>query len=239
MFDAYSKMELLIGKERVDKLSRTKVLVFGLGGVGSYVVEALARCGVGVLTLVDNGVVTIADSSSQLLATRSTVGKSKVQAAKERIADIDEDIIVHTYETFYGNETEGLIDFSAYDYVVDAIDTVDSKILIIENAKKLSIPVISCMDTGNKIDPSKFEIADISKTGACPLAKMIRSELRKRKIGKVKVLYSKEKPVQNTKGKRKKEMIQNPIPGSISFVPAAAGLLIAGEVIRDLIEWRK
>lgn len=239
MFDAYSKMELLIGKERVDKLSRTKVLVFGLGGVGSYVVEALARCGVGVLTLVDNGVVTIADSSSQLLATRSTVGKSKVQAAKERIADIDEDIIVHTYETFYGNETEGLIDFSAYDYVVDTIDTMDSKILIIENAKKISIPVISCMDTGNKIDPSKFEIADISKTGACPLAKMIRSELRKRKIGKVKVLYSKEKPVQNTKGKRKKEMIQNPIPGSISFVPAAAGLLIAGEVIRDLIEWRK
>lgn len=239
MLNTYSRMELLIGEDSVNKLGRSRVLVFGLGGVGSYVVEALARCGVGTLTLVDNDTVSVTNINRQLLATRSSIGKSKVSLAKERIKDIDEDILVHTYETFYGNETQDLIDFTSYDYIVDAIDTVTSKLLIIEKAKALSIPVISCMGTGNKMDPSKFEITDISKTSVCPLAKVIRTELRKRRIKKVKVLYSKEKPAKTASSEETKGTTNRPVPGSISFVPSVAGLMIAGEVIRDLIEWGK
>lgn len=240
MQDAFSRMEIMLGQEAVDRLSRAKIAVFGIGGVGSYVVEALARCGVASLTLVDNDSFSVTNINRQLYALHSTVGKSKVMVAKERIRDIDENILVHTYETFYNEDTAGMFDLGAFDYVVDAIDTVTSKLLLIKNAKERRTPIISCMGTGNKMDASKFEIADISKTSVCPLAKVMRTELRKRGIRKVKVLYSKEKPLKalhdngETKGNT-----ERPVPGSISFVPSVAGLLIAGEVIRDLLKENK
>lgn len=239
MQDTYSRMELLIGQEGIQKLGSAKIAVFGLGGVGSYVVEALARCGVGSLTLVDHDRVSVTNINRQLFALRSTVGKSKVQIAKERIHDIDEDIIVHTYEVFYNEDTEGMFDFHSYDYVIDAIDTVSSKLMIICKAKEFHVPVLSCMGTGNKMDPARFEIADISKTSVCPLAKVVRSELRKRGIRKVKVLYSKEKPIKVLETEERKGNTNRPVPGSISFVPSAAGLIIAGEVVRDLLAEKK
>ena len=236
MQDAFSRMEIILGSEGVDKLSKAKIAVFGLGGVGSYVVEALARCGVASLTLVDNDSFSLTNINRQLYALRSTIGKSKVMVAKERIRDIDENILVNTYETFYNEDTADMFDFGAFDYVVDAIDTVTSKLLLIERAKACHVPVISCMGTGNKLDPSKFEITDISKTSVCPLAKVMRAELRKRGIRKVKVLYSREKPMKPLadNGERK-GTTDRPVPGSISFVPSVAGLMIAGEVIRDLL----
>ena len=236
MQDAFSRMEIILGSEGVDKLSKAKIAVFGLGGVGSYVVEALARCGVASLTLVDNDSFSLTNINRQLYALRSTIGKSKVLVAKERIRDIDENILVNTYETFYNEDTADMFDFRAFDYVVDAIDTVTSKLLLIERAKACHVPVISCMGTGNKLDPSKFEITDISKTSVCPLAKVMRAELRKRGIRKVKVLYSREKPMKPLadNGERK-GTTDRPVPGSISFVPSVAGLMIAGEVIRDLL----
>lgn len=235
MQDAYSRMEVLLGKAGVDKLSKAQIAVFGLGGVGSYVVEALARCGVGSLTLVDHDTVSKTNINRQLFALRSTIGKSKVQIAKERIRDIDENILVHTYETFYNSDTAGMFDFHSFDYVVDAIDTVTSKLLLIETAKKCGTPILSCMGTGNKLNPSKFEIVDISKTSVCPLAKVMRTELRKRGIKKVKVLYSKEKPIKGQANGETKGNTERPVPGSIAFVPSVAGLLIAGEVVRDLL----
>lgn len=236
MQDAFSRMEIILGSEGVDKLSKAKIAVFGLGGVGSYVVEALARCGVASLTLVDNDSFSLTNINRQLYALRSTIGKSKVMVAKERIRDIDEDILVNTYETFYNEDTADMFDFHAFDYVVDAIDTVTSKLLLIERAKACHVPVISCMGTGNKLDPSRFEITDISKTSVCPLAKVMRAELRKRGIRKVKVLYSREKPIKPLadNGERKGTTDRH-VPGSISFVPSVAGLMIAGEVIRDLL----
>ena len=236
MQDAFSRMEIILGSEGVDKLSKAKIAVFGLGGVGSYVVEALARCVVASLTLVDNDSFSLTNINRQLYALRSTIGKSKVMVAKERIRDIDENILVNTYETFYNEDTADMFDFRAFDYVVDAIDTVTSKLLLIERAKACHVPVISCMGTGNKLDPSKFEITDISKTSVCPLAKVMRAELRKRGIRKVKVLYSREKPMKPLadNGERK-GTTDRPVPGSISFVPSVAGLMIAGEVIRDLL----
>ena len=239
MQNAYSRMELLIGREGVTKLRTAKIAVFGLGGVGSYVVEALARCGVGSLTLVDHDKVSVTNINRQLFALRSTIGKSKVQVAKERIHDIDDDIIVHTYEVFYNEDTEGMFDFHAYDYIVDAIDTVTSKLMLISRAKECRVPIISCMGTGNKLDPSRFEITDISRTSVCPLAKVVRSELRKRGIRKVKVLYSKEKPISVPKSEESKGTSNRPVPGSIAFVPASAGLMIAGEVVKDLLEEKK
>ena len=235
MQNAFSRMELLLGKESVDKLASAKIAVFGLGGVGSYVVEALARCGVGSLTLIDNDTVSVTNINRQLYALHSTVGKSKVQIAKERIRDIDENILVHTYETFYNEDTADMIDFHSFDYVVDAIDTVTSKLLIIEKAKECEVPVLSCMGTGNKMYPSRFEIMDIFKTSVCPLAKVMRTELRKRGIRKVKVLYSKERPMKPAEGEETKGNTGRPVPGSLSFVPSVAGLLIAGEVVRDLL----
>lgn len=234
--DAFSRMEILLGEAGIDKLSKAKIAVFGLGGVGSYVVEALARCGVGSLTLVDNDVVSVTNINRQLYALRSTVGMSKVQVAKGRIKDIDENILVHTYETFYNSDTAEMFDFHNYDYVIDAIDTVTSKLLLIEKAKACNTPVLSCMGTGNKLDASKFEITDISKTSVCPLAKVMRVELRKRGIKKVKVLYSKEKPLKASDNGERKGTTDRPVPGSVSFVPSVAGLLIAGEVIRDLLK---
>lgn len=246
MLHEFSRTELLIGEKGLDILSGSKVAVFGIGGVGSYVVEALARCGVGSLTLIDNDVVSVTNINRQLVALRSTIGKLKTQVAKERILDINPDIIVHTYETFYSDKTADLFDFGAFDYIVDAIDTVTGKLLLIERAKESKTPIISCMGTGNKLDPSKFEIADIAKTSVCPLAKVMRAELKKRRIRKVKVLFSTELPHKDRRklrqGKNKSEEEEEtkgttgrPVPGSIAFVPSAAGLMIAGEVVRDLL----
>ena len=239
MPNTFSRMEQLIGEDGVEKLSSAKVAVFGLGGVGSYVVEALARCGLGSLTLVDADTVSLTNINRQLYALRSTIGRSKVEVAKERIADIDEEILVHTYETFYSAETADMFDFRSYDYIVDAIDTVTSKLLLIEKAGECKVPIISCMGTGNKLDPSRFEITDISKTSVCPLAKVMRTELRKRGIKKVKVLYSKEKAIQPADHGERKGTTDRPVPGSIAFVPSVAGLMIAGEVVRDLLEISK
>lgn len=236
MQNAFSRMEILVGEEGVNKLASARIAVFGLGGVGSYVVEALARCGVGSLTLVDHDTVSLTNINRQLYALRSTVGKSKVQIAKERIRDIDENILVHTYETFYNEDTAGMFDFHSFDYVVDAIDTVTSKLLLIQKAKECGTPILSSMGTGNKLNPSRFEITDISKTSVCPLAKVMRVELRRRGIRKVKVLYSRERPVKGFETEEKKGNTDRPVPGSISFVPSVAGLMIAGEVVRDLLE---
>lgn len=240
MLHEYSRTEALIGEEGIRRLGRAKIIVFGIGGVGSYVVEGLARSGVGGLTLVDNDCVALTNINRQLIALRSTLGRPKTEVAKERIRDIDPEILVHTYETFYGLSTKDLFDLRDYDYIVDAIDTVSSKLLLIEEASRLGVKIISCMGTGNKLDPSRFEITDINKTSGCPLAKVVRTELRKRGIKKLKVLYSKEAPIKprllsgETKGSTGR-----PAPGSISYVPSVAGLMIAGEVIRDIINVKK
>ena len=240
MLNEFTRMEMLVGEDGIRCLSQAKIAVFGLGGVGSYVAEALARCGVGSLTLVDHDTVSVTNINRQLYALHSTIGRAKVQVAKERIRDINEDILVHIYETFYNEDTASLFDFQMYDYVVDAIDTVSSKLLLIETAKKYGVPIISCMGTGNKMDPFRFEIADISKTSVCPLAKAVRTELRKRGIKKVKVLYSKEKPLKCLENTQEiKGTGRRPVPGSISFVPSVAGLQIAGEVVRDLLRVQK
>ncbi|HIY02065.1 MAG TPA: tRNA threonylcarbamoyladenosine dehydratase [Candidatus Blautia faecipullorum] len=235
MYDAYSRMELLLGQAGVDRLSRAKIAVFGLGGAGSYVVEALARCGVGSLTLIDHDVVSSSNINRQLFALQSTIGRKKVQIAKERIRDIDEDILVHTYETFYNEDTAGMFDLRAYDYIVDTIDTMPSKILLIEQAAANHTPIISCLSTCGRLNPSRFEITDISKTSVCPAAKAMRAELRKKGIRKVKVLYSKERPRRLLGIRGRTEADENPAAGSVAFVPSVAGMLIAGEVVRDLL----
>ena len=247
MLHAFSRSEELLGKEGLRTLSEAKIAVFGIGGVGSYVVEALARAGVGSLTLVDHDVVSLTNLNRQLVALRSTIGRKKVLVAKERVMDINQDAVVHTYDTFFGTETVGLFDFSAFDYIVDAVDTVSAKLLLIEKAKEAGVPVISCMGTGNKLNPSCFQIADISKTSVCPLAKVMRAELKKRRIKKVKVLFSTEplpKESRRRTGQPEKKQeaaletrssTGRPVPASVSFVPGVAGLMIAGEVIRDLV----
>lgn len=221
----FSRTELLIGNDGVKKLNNSKVIVFGIGGVGSYVVEALVRAGVGQITIVDPDTVEISNLNRQIEALYSTLGKNKIDVMKERILDINPNAIVKAYkpEEINGGEIN-LIDENV-DYVIDAIDTVTNKIKIIEKADKLNVPVISCMGTGNKMDPTKLEIKDIFKTSVCPLAKVMRKELRNRQIKKVKVLYSTEEPIIQDKH----------ILGSISFVPSVAGLIIAGEVIKDII----
>lgn len=232
MYDVYSRMELLLGQTGVDRLGRAQIAVFGLGGVGSYAVEALARCGVGSLTLVDHDVVSATNINRQLFALHSTIGRKKVQVAKERIRDIDENILVHTYETFYNKDTSGMFDLRGYDYIVDAIDSMESKLLLIEQAKLCHTPVISCLATEGKLNPSRFEITDISRTGnICPAAKKMRTELRKKGIRKVKVLYSRERCPKKVTEARNGEIVG----GSISFVPSVAGMLIAGEVVRDIL----
>lgn len=237
MLQAFSRSEELLGKEGLQILANSKVAVFGIGGVGSYVVEALARSGVGNLTLVDHDEVSLTNLNRQLVALRSTMGRKKVSVAKERIMDINQDAVVHTYDTFFNADTAQLFDFSGYDYIVDAVDTVSAKLLLIEKAKEANVPIISCMGTGNKLNPSCFQIADISKTSVCPLAKVMRTELKKRKIKKVKVLFSTE----TVRKEKKSEPVEfrsvskRPAPASVSFVPGVAGLMIAGEVIKDLV----
>lgn len=221
MNQQYERTSRIIGEEGIDRLRQCGVLVFGVGGVGSYVCEGLARAGIGALTLVDKDVVDITNINRQIPALHSTVGKSKADVMAERIRDIDPDCKVDTREIFFLPDKTDDIDFASYDYVVDAVDTVTAKIYIIERAKQADVPVISAMGTGNKLDGGAFRIADIEDTKVCPLAKVVRRELRKREISNVKVLYSEEEP--------------RGVGGSISFVPSVAGLLIAGEVVRDLL----
>ncbi|MBQ2274780.1 MAG: tRNA threonylcarbamoyladenosine dehydratase [Clostridia bacterium] len=224
--EIYKRTDMLIGEDNRKKLGFAHVAVFGVGGVGSYVCEALARAGVGAITLIDGDTVQESNINRQLIALHSTVGLDKVEVMKTRIFDINPDIKVLAKKVFYCEENADTLDFSQFSYVVDAIDTVTSKLLIIENAKKFDVPIISSMGTGNKLDASAFKICDIKKTSVCPLARVMRSELRSRGIENVKVLYSEEQP-QNREGGR--------TPASISYVPSVAGLLIAGEVIKDII----
>lgn len=227
----FSRAELLLGEEALEKLRSARVALFGIGGVGSFAAEALARGGVGHITLVDGDTVSITNINRQLIALHSTVGKEKTAVMAERIADISPETEVETYHVVYGAENRDLLDFSIYDYVIDAIDTVTSKLILIEEAKKAGVPVISCMGTGNKFHPERFEVTDISKTSVCPLAKVMRKELKVRGIKNVKVVYSKEEP---QKPAASTETGKRQIPGSLSFVPPVAGLLLAGEVIRHI-----
>ena len=229
----FSRAELLLGEEALEKLRSARVALFGIGGVGSFAAEALARGGVGHITLVDGDTVSITNINRQLIALHSTVGKEKTAVMAERIADISPETEVETYPVVYGAENRDLLDFSTYDYVIDAIDTVTSKLILIEEAKKAGVPVISCMGTGNKFHPERFEVTDISKTSVCPLAKVMRKELKVRGIKNVKVVYSKEEP---QKPAASTETGKRQIPGSLSFVPPVAGLLLAGEVIRHIAD---
>lgn len=227
----YERTELLLGSGAYETLSSKRVAVFGVGGVGGYTVEALARAGVGTLDLIDSDCVCLSNINRQIIATRKTLGMLKVDAAAERCRDINPDIKVNTYPVFFLPENAEDFDFSKYDYVVDAVDTVSAKIGIAQKAKELGVPAISSMGAGNKLHPELLEVADIYETSVCPLARVMRRELKKRGINSLKVVYSKEPPVETNppveNGKK--------IPGSVSFVPSAAGLIIAGEVIKDLL----
>ena len=253
MLNQFSRTQLLYGKDSMQKLASSRVAVFGIGGVGGYVVEALARSGVGALDLIDDDRVCITNLNRQILATRKTVGKYKVDAAEERVREIYPECEVRTYKTFYLPETQDQFDFHEYDYVVDAIDTVSGKLAIIENAKKAGVPVISSMGAGNKVDPAALEVADIYETSVCPLARVMRRECRKRGIDSLKVVYSREMPIRPLEdisiscrqhcvcppGTARKCTQRRDIPGSTAFVPSVAGLIIAAEVVRDLTqqEW--
>jgi len=228
----FSRTEYLLGKDAMLKLSSSHIAVFGLGGVGGYVLEALARSGVGKIDIIDNDEINITNLNRQLIALNSTIGQTKVFAWEQRLKDINPEIEVVSYEKFCTKDNISEFNFKQYDYIIDAIDTVSAKIAIIEKAKKENVPVISSMGTGNKIDPLQFEIADISKTSICPLARVIRTELKKRNIKNVKVLYSKEVPKESP---LRDEATNKVIPASCAFVPSVAGLIIASELIKDLI----
>lgn len=234
MENQFSRTELLIGEEGIAKLKNAKVAIFGIGGVGSFVVEGLVRAGVHNFILIDNDDISLTNLNRQIHATHKTINKSKVEVMKERILEINPNAKVNIFKTFYMPNCEEKILDESVSYIVDAIDTVTAKIELIMEADKLNIPIISSMGTGNKLDATKFEIADISKTSVCPLAKVMRKELKKRGIKKLKVLYSKEEPIKIDN--IKDEVKNKTIPGSISFVPSVAGLIIAGEVIKDLIK---
>lgn len=250
MLNEFSRTELLIGADAMQKLQNATVAVFGIGGVGCYTVEGLARSGVGKFVLIDDDKICLTNINRQLIATRNTVGKQKVEVMRDRILDINPKACVELHETFYTAETADEFDFTQYSYIVDAIDTVSSKLVLIERAKASGTPIISCMGAGNKLDPTKFEVADISQTSVCPLARVMRHELKARGITSLKVVYSKEeviKPIEEDinsckhhcicpPGTKRKCTIRRQIPGSVSFVPSVAGLIVAGEVIKDLIK---
>lgn len=227
MDDQFSRTALLLGESRMERLKAARVAVFGVGGVGGYVVEALARSGVGTLDLIDNDRICLSNINRQIIALHSTLGMYKVDAAKERVLDINPQAAVHTHKIFYMPDTADQFDFKQYDYVVDAIDTVTGKLQLAEQAKKSGTPIISSMGAGNKLNPALFQVADIYETSVCPLARVMRRELKKRGIRKLKVVYSREQPLEPIDGERT-------VPGSTAFVPSVAGLIIAGEVIRDL-----
>ena len=248
MLNQFSRTQLLLGQEGMEKLYRARVAVFGIGGVGGYTVEALARSGVGTLDLIDDDKVCLTNLNRQIFATRKTVGQYKVDVAQQRILEINPKAVVHTYKTFYAPQTAEQFDFSQYDYVVDAIDTVTGKLELVEQAEKAGVPIISSMGAGNKMDPTAFEVADIYETSVCPLARVMRKELKKRGIKKLKVVYSKEPPMTPIEdmaiscrtncicppGTERKCTQRRQVPGSNAFVPSVVGLIIAGEVVKDL-----
>ncbi|MCH5344634.1 MAG: tRNA threonylcarbamoyladenosine dehydratase [Acetatifactor sp.] len=252
MLNQFSRTQLLIGEEGIEKLRSSRVAVFGIGGVGGYVVEALARSGVGAFDLIDDDKVCLTNINRQIIAIRETVGKYKVDVMRERILSINPDAKVHVHQCFYLPETADQFTFSQYSYVVDAVDTVTAKIDIILKAQEAGVGIISCMGAGNKMDPTKFQVADIYKTSMCPLAKVMRRELKKRGVKKLKVVYSTEKAMRPLEdmavscrnhcicppGAEQKCTVRRDIPGSIAFVPSVAGLIIAGEVVKDLIGFR-
>lgn len=238
--DAYSRTRLLLGQDGMEKLKNAHIAVFGLGGVGGYVVEALARCGVGTLELIDHDTVSLSNINRQILATRETVGMEKSEAARLRVQAIDPEIKVIARHQFFGPDTKAEFDFSQYTYVVDAIDTVTGKLALVQAAREENVPILCCLGTGNKLDPTAFRIGDIYETSICPLARIMRKECRRRGIEKLKVLYSLEEPIKpdiDPEDPILQEMPEgrNALPGSVSFVPAAAGLIIAGQVIRDIV----
>ncbi len=226
---------MLFGKKAMQKLASARVAVFGIGGVGGYVVEALARSGVGALDLIDNDTVSLTNINRQIIATLETVGKYKVDIAAQRVKEINPDCVVNTHNIFYLPQNADALDFSQYDYVVDAIDTVAGKLAIIEKAYNCGVRVISCMGTGNKTDPTAFRVADINQTSVCPLARVMRRELKKRGINALKVVYSREEPLKPLENSGEASQ-RREIPASCAFVPSVAGLIIAGEVIKDLIK---
>ena len=249
MLNQNSRTELLFGKEAMEKLWRSRVAVFGIGGVGGYTVEALVRSGVGAVDLIDDDRICLTNINRQIYATRKTVGKHKVDVAAERISEINPDVKVTVHKTFYTPETEKEFDFTQYDYIVDAIDTVTGKIALVVNAKSAGMPIISSMGAGNKVDPTAFEVTDIYQTSVCPLAKIMRYELRRRGVDGLKVVYSKEPPITPIDdmaiscrtncicppGTARKCTQRRQVPGSNAFVPSVVGLIIAGEVIKDLV----
>lgn len=248
MDNQFTRTEKLIGKENVEKLHTKKVAIFGLGGVGSFVMEGLARAGIGNFILVDKDKIDITNLNRQIIATHKTIGKPKVEVAKNRILEINPNARVEIFQEFFMPETQGILD-DTIDYIVDCVDTVTAKIELVVRANEMDIPIISSMGTGNKLDPTKFEVTDIYKTSICPLAKVMRKELKARGINKLKVVYSKEQPIKPKEteqiscktncvcppGTKRKCTARNQVPGSISFVPSVAGLIIAGEVIKDII----
>lgn len=248
MLNQFSRTQLLLGQEGMEKLFQARVAVFGIGGVGGYTVEALARSGVGTLDLIDDDRICLTNLNRQIFATRKTVGQYKVDIAQQRILEINPKAVVHTYKTFYAPQTAELFDFTQYDYVVDAIDTVTGKLELVERAEKAGVPIISSMGAGNKMDPTAFEVADIYETSVCPLARVMRKELKKRGIKKLKVVYSKEPPMTPIDdmaiscltncicppGTARKCTQRRQVPGSNAFVPSVVGLIIAGEVVKDL-----
>ncbi len=248
MLNQFSRTELLIGKEGVEKLQQAKVAIFGLGGVGSFVIEGLVRAGVQNFILVDDDKICLTNLNRQIIATRKTINQYKVEIAKERILEINPNAIVETHQEFFMPNSPEIYD-ETVDYIVDCVDTVTAKIELVMRANQQNIPIISCMGTGNKLDPTKFEVADIYQTSICPLARVMRKELRVRGIEKLKVVYSKEKPIQINnfaesscktncicpRDTKRKCSIRNQVPGSISFIPSVAGLIIAGEIIKDII----
>lgn len=248
MLNQFSRTQLLLGQEGMEKLFQARVAVFGIGGVGGYTVEALARSGVGTLDLIDDDKICLTNLNRQIFATRKTVGQYKVDIAQQRILEINPKAVVHTYKTFYAPQTAELFDFTQYDYVVDAIDTVTGKLELVEQAEKAGVPIISSMGAGNKMDPTAFEVADIYETSVCPLARVMRRELKRRGIRKLKVVYSKEPPMTPIDdmaiscrtncicppGTARKCTQRRQVPGSNAFVPSVVGLIIAGEVVKDL-----
>ena len=240
MPDQYSRTRLLLGQDGLNRLRNARVALFGLGGVGGYTAEALARAGIGAIDLIDDDTISQTNLNRQLLALHSTIGLSKIDAAKTRIADIDPTITIRTHQTFYLPETADQFDFTQYDYVIDAIDTVTGKLALIAQAKAAGVPVISCMGTGNKLDATAFRVADISKTSGCALARIMRKECGKRGLKGIKVVYSPELP-RDSQSEEEQEpqregSSRRATPGSLSFVPAVAGLIMAGEVIKDLCQ---
>ena len=249
MLNQFSRTQLLLGRDAMEKLAHSRVAVFGIGGVGGYAVEALVRSGIGEIDLIDDDKVCLTNINRQIYATHKTIGRYKVDVAAERIAEINPEVVVHTYKTFFTPETAGEFDFTKYDYVVDAIDTVTGKIELVMNAEKAGVPIICSMGAGNKLNPAAFEVADIYKTSVCPLAKVMRHEMKKRGIKHLKVVYSKEKPIKPEDdlsiscktgcvcppGTVRKCTARRQVPGSTAFVPSVVGLIIAGEIVTDLV----